>query len=100
MARAPTPSELAAQNRLLEAAELAEKSGMHALALERLDKLIDLYPSAELSHNARVERIRVLSAMGRSREAAEAARRYLDLYPHGFARAEAERAIAAEAQGP
>jgi hypothetical protein len=93
----PTPSELAAQNRLLEGAELARKSGMPALALERLDTLIDRYPNAELAHNARVQRMRLLASMGRSREAAQAARQYLELYPHGFARKEAQLQVAAEA---
>jgi hypothetical protein len=92
----PSPSELAAQNRLLEGAELARKSGMPALALERLQALIDRYPDAELAHNARVQRMRLLASMGRSREAAQAARQYLELYPHGFARQEAQRQLADE----
>lgn len=93
----PSPSELAAQNRLLEGAELARKSGMPALALERLETLVERYPEAELAHNARVQRMRLLASMGRSREATEAARQYLERYPHGFARKEAQRQISAEA---
>jgi len=93
--RAATPaSDLAAQNQLLEAAELAQKSGLTSLALARLDALIARYPDAELAHNARVERFRVLSLSGREREARAAAREYLDHHPHGFARAEAERLLA------
>jgi hypothetical protein len=95
----PTPeqqvsaSELAAQNRLLEAAELAQKSGMPGLALQRLDALIARYPDADLAHNARVERFRVLARMGRQSDAAAAARAYLDRHPSGFARQEAERLL-------
>jgi ferric-dicitrate binding protein FerR (iron transport regulator) len=88
------PSELAAQNRLLEAAELAQKSGLPLLAVERLDALISRYPDAELAHNARVERFRVLSLAGRRNEALAAARDYLEQHPNGFARAEAERLLA------
>jgi hypothetical protein len=90
-----TPSELAAQNRLLEAAELAQRSGMPALALQRLEVLIARYPEAELAHNARVERFRLLREMGLAREAELAARQYLQSHPNGFAREEAERLVAA-----
>jgi outer membrane protein assembly factor BamD (BamD/ComL family) len=91
--RAINPSELAAQNRLLEAAELARKQSMPELALSRLDTLIARYPDAELAHNARVERFRVLHAMGRDAEAVAAARDYLRRHPSGFARAEAQHLI-------
>jgi hypothetical protein len=86
-------SELAAQNRLLEAAELAQRSGMPGLALQRLETLITRYPDAELAHNARVERFRVLDAMGKKGDALAAARAYLERHPRGFARSEAERLI-------
>lgn len=92
--RRTPPSELAAQNRLLEAAELAQKSGLPMLAVQRLDALIARYPDAELAHNARVERFRVLNLAGRHSEAAAAARDYLEQHPDGFARAEAERLLA------
>ena len=84
-------SELAAQNRLLEGAELARKSGMPALALERLDTLIQRYPKAELAHNAHVQRFRLLWSMGHRAESMSAARQYLERYPDGFAREEAQR---------
>jgi hypothetical protein len=93
IAPAPTPSELAAQNRLLEAAELAQKSGLSALALQRLETLIARYPESELAHNARVQRLRLLLAMHRDQEAAAAARDYLDRHPRGFAHEEAEHAL-------
>ena len=90
-------SELAAQNRLLEGAELARKSGMPALALERLDQLLQRYPDAELAHNARVQRFRLLWSMGRKPEAVSAAQQYLERYPHGFAHEEAQRYVAGAA---
>lgn len=100
--RAAVPvSELAAQNRLLEAAELAQKSGMPGLALQRLETLMQRYPDAELAHNARVARFRLLNGMGRKIAAEAAAKDYLERYPHGFARDEAERlSEAAEAPAP
>ena len=87
------PSELAEQNRLLEAAELAQRGGMPALALERLELLIARYPDSELAHNARVERFRLLERSGRHAAAVSAARAYLERYPDGFARQEAESVL-------
>jgi ferric-dicitrate binding protein FerR (iron transport regulator) len=104
-ASAPEPSvavsasDLAAQNRLLEGAELARKSGMPALALERLDTLMQRYPDAELAHNARVQRFRLLWSMGRKAQAQSGARDYLERYPHGFARKEAEAYVDATTTG-
>lgn len=92
-ARAPSPSELAEQNRLLEAAELAQRGGMPTLAVERLERLIARYPESELAHNARVERFRVLERSGRHAAAVSAARAYLARHPDGFAREEAESLI-------
>lgn len=91
--RRSPPSELAAQNRLLEAAELARKQGLHELALSRLETLIARYPDAELAQNARVERFRVLRDMGREAAAVGAAREYLGHHPRGYARTEAQHLI-------
>jgi outer membrane protein assembly factor BamD (BamD/ComL family) len=85
------PSPLAEQNRLLQAAQLARRNGMPALALERLETLIERYPGSELTHNALVERFRLLASMGETAKARNAANEYLKRYPAGFARAEAER---------
>jgi hypothetical protein len=98
--RAVPASELAAQNRLLESAELAQKSAMPGLALQRLETLIARYPDAELAHNARVERFRILRAMGRESDASAAARVYLERHPDGFARSEAEQLLKASSQTP
>jgi TolA-binding protein len=86
-------SELAAQTRLLEAAELAQKSGLTDLALERFETLVARYPDSELAHNARVQRLRLLRSQHRDADAAAAAQDYLAHYPQGFAREEAERVL-------
>jgi FecR-like protein len=96
----PSPSDLAAQNQLLEAAELAQKSNMPGLALDRLAALIDRYPESDLSHNARVERFRILNGMGKRQQAAAAARAYLERHPDGFAREEARELIDALPAAP
>ncbi|HTV23773.1 MAG TPA: FecR domain-containing protein [Polyangiaceae bacterium] len=88
-----TPSELAAQNQLLEDAELARRNGSSLLALRQLDTLIQRFPDAELAHNARVQRFRLLQQLGRDADAAEAARDYLEHHPQGFARAEARELL-------
>jgi hypothetical protein len=93
---AGTPSDLAAQNRQLEAAELARKSRMPELALERFARLIELYPDSDLAQNARVARFRLLDAMGRREEAARAARSYLAQHPRGFAAGEARSLLERE----
>jgi hypothetical protein len=88
---APESSDLAAQNRLLDAAELAKESRMPELALERFERLIERYPDSELAQNARVARFRLLEEMGRHAGARAAAREYLVRHPRGFARDEARR---------
>lgn len=95
----PAPSELAAQNRLLEAAQLAKRSKMPELALERLERLLALHPGSDLAHNARVERFRLLAEMGRRDEARASAREYLEAHPRGFARSEAVRLLEGESAG-
>ncbi|HWO08647.1 MAG TPA: hypothetical protein VNN80_04185, partial [Polyangiaceae bacterium] len=88
-----TPSELAAQNQLIEDAERARSSGLPLLAARHLDTLITRYPEAELAHNARVQRFRLLRHMGRDADAIAAAEDYLQRYPEGFARDEARQLI-------
>ena len=88
-----TASELAAQNQLLEDAEHARSNGAPQLAERHLDTLIARYPEAELAHNARVQRFRLLRQMGRDSDAVAAADDYLQRYPRGFAREEARQLI-------
>jgi hypothetical protein len=86
-------SVLAEQNRLLQAAALAKRSGLPKLALARLQTLIDTYPRSELAHNARVEQFRLLRDTGETELARASARSYLERYPSGFAAAEARRLL-------
>jgi hypothetical protein len=51
------------------------------------------YPDGELAHNARVEHFRLLAETGDLDDARASARVYLERYPHGFARREADRLI-------
>jgi outer membrane protein assembly factor BamD (BamD/ComL family) len=76
---------------LLQAAQLARRSGMTELAIERLDRVISGFPASELAHNASVEKFRVLAEAGQLERARRAALEYLQRHPGGFARAEAQR---------
>lgn len=94
--RPPTASELAEQNRLLQGAALAKRSGLPRLALERLETLLERYPTSELAHNARVEHFRLLRDTGEDELARRSARTYLARYPNGFAAVEAKSVLDAE----
>ncbi len=80
---------LAQANALLASALEATRSGNDTLALARLDELLRRYPESPVADNARVERFRTLRRLGRDREAARAASKYLKGDPDGFARDEA-----------
>jgi ferric-dicitrate binding protein FerR (iron transport regulator) len=95
-----SPSVLAEQNRLFQAAALAKRSGLPKLALERLETLLETYPSSELAQNARVEHFRLLRDTGQSERARESARLYLERYPGGFAAAEAQRVLEGAVEPP
>ncbi|MGH7270505.1 MAG: hypothetical protein ACREJ3_08740, partial [Polyangiaceae bacterium] len=61
-------------------------------ALAGFARLLDTYPESPLAESATVERMRLLRAA--SPESAErVARAYLDRYPSGFARLEAEEIV-------
>jgi hypothetical protein len=81
-------SDLTPQNDLFSEAVSQKRSGNVSGALRTFDQLIARYPNAALAENALVERMRLLG--GSSQGRAEA-RRYLQLYPHGFAAAEAQK---------
>ena len=89
----PTDSDLGTQNRLFASAMNTRERRDYAGALRILDELIRRYPASGLAQDAHVERFRTLQQMGDTEGAARAARRYLALYPSGFAREEA-RALA------
>lgn len=82
-------SQLAEQNRLLQSALDARKSGDPTRALAVLDELLTRFPKSPLAQAARVERFRCLEQAGKHAAAAAEAQKYLADYPDGFARAEA-----------
>lgn len=86
----PAPrGTLAQANALLASALEASREGNDTLALARLDELLRRFPDSPVADNARVERFRTLRRLGRDREAARAASKYLKGDPDGFARDEA-----------
>lgn len=90
----PSPSStLAEENNLFAEGMLARRNGQLALALIKMDRLLETYPSGHLAENAAAERIRLLRVLDPAR-APLAARQYLKQYPAGFARADAEATLA------
>jgi hypothetical protein len=90
----PPSSDLAAQNDLFERATARKRAGDAAGAVAGFDQLLALYPSSHLAQSARAERMKLLRGIDRDRARA-AARDYLDRYPTGFARADAEVILSA-----
>jgi len=88
-ARRDETSTLEATNRLFADAKRARREGRNADALALLDQLVSKYPRSVLAQEARVERYRALSKLGRTAEARRAAAAYLAHYPNGFAASEA-----------
>lgn len=86
-----SPSTLTAENALLERALAAARAGNDERALRLLDNLLDTYPKSTLAPNAKVERFRALRRLGKTRDAAAQARRYLNEHPDGMADDEARR---------
>lgn len=88
-------STLWRQNALYAAALAAARAGDRTRALQRLDELERGYPEGPLGEVAAVERLRLLGP-GAPADRRAAARAYLRRFPDGFARAEAERALAGD----
>jgi TolA-binding protein len=82
-------STLKQENRLFRAAVDARNTGDDARAVRFFDQLLSKYPKSAVVQEARVERFRALRRLGRDREAAKAARRYLVEHGDGFAEDEA-----------
>jgi TolA-binding protein len=80
---------LARENRAFAAAMARRNAGELSQALSELERWLDRYPDSVLQQEARVEQFRLLARLGRSHEAARAARSYLGDYPDGYAREEA-----------
>jgi hypothetical protein len=82
-------TDLGGQNSAFAAAMRARKEGDDARAARILDDFIAHYPESPLAEDAHVERFRALVHIGDRDRESQAARRYLALYPNGFARDEA-----------
>ncbi|MEY2935012.1 MAG: hypothetical protein RL033_5761, partial [Pseudomonadota bacterium] len=80
---------LAQENRAFAAAMARRNAGELSQALSALEHWLVRYPDSVLQQEARVEQFRLLARLGRSREAARAARSYLGDYRDGYAREEA-----------
>jgi hypothetical protein len=81
--------ELADSNARFAHAMSLKKSGEPAAALRVLERLLRRYPGSPLVQELRVERLRLLRALGRTGAAAREAVRYLREFPDGYAAAEA-----------
>ena len=86
-------STLAEENNLFAEGILARRSGNLSLALDKMDRFLEKYPANYLAENAAVERMRLLRALDPTK-ATVAARQYLQRYPTGFARGDAETILA------
>lgn len=91
----PARSPLTEQNDLYSQAMREKQEGLSAAAIATLDQLLEKYPHGPLSESARLQRMRILGATDRTR-AVGAATEYLERYPSGFGRAEAEALAAGE----
>ena len=87
-------SELAAQNALFADAMASKTRGDTASALTSLDFLLQKYPRTPLREAAEAQRMNLVAGTDRAR-AVGLAQGYLIRYPHGFARADAEKIIGA-----
>lgn len=85
----PPHSTLADENRLFKEAAEATRVGDTDGALRQLDSLLERYPASPLAQTALVRKLRLLEKAGRSEAAITAAKRYVELYPDGFAKSEA-----------
>jgi hypothetical protein len=85
--------ELADLNERFARAMTLKKNGEPQKALRVLDRLSRRYPGSPLAQELRVERLRLLRAVGRSRAASIEASRYLREYPDGYAAAEARELV-------
>lgn len=82
-------STLQQENRLFRRAVDARNRGDDAKAVQFFEQLLAKYPASALAQEAKVERFRALKRLGRDRDAARQARRYLIDHGNGFATDEA-----------
>jgi ferric-dicitrate binding protein FerR (iron transport regulator) len=83
-------STLSRQNDLFADAARKRRSGDVSSALRLYGEFVRTYPNSPLTQNARVEIMRLTSSQD-AKAASRQARRYLNDYPNGFAREEAEK---------
>jgi len=83
---------LVEQNDLFAEGVAARKRGDASAAISAYGRLIEKYPGSALVENAMVERMRLFGRSDSDAARREAAR-YLERYPSGFARAEANRLL-------
>lgn len=89
---APVVDALTRQNELYARAQAAAQAGRLSEALEQLEQLMREYPTGALAETALLEKVRWLKAAAPAR-AREAAQAYLDQFPRGVGRAEAEALV-------
>jgi ferric-dicitrate binding protein FerR (iron transport regulator) len=85
----PPASDLAAQNDQFEKAVARKRANDVPGAIAAFDEFLAKYPGSHLVQSARAERMKLLRSVDRDRARA-AAKSYLDAYPNGFARHDAE----------
>lgn len=86
----PAASELAAQNALFADAMASKARGDTASALTSIEFLLQKYPRTPLREAAEAQRMKLVATTEPAR-AVGLAQGYLLRYPHGFARADAEK---------
>ncbi|HEX3775250.1 MAG TPA: FecR domain-containing protein [Polyangiaceae bacterium] len=88
-ARAAESSSLAEQNDLFAAGMAARRSGDARIAVAKFQELLTRYPASALAESAFAETMRAESTLNHS-EAQRLARNYLQRFPDGFARRDAQ----------
>ena len=87
--QAVVSSTLQEENRLFRLAVDARNRGDDSSAVRQFGQLLSKYPESALAQEAKVEQFRALKRLGRARDAAREARRYLIEHGNGFAEEEA-----------
>jgi ferric-dicitrate binding protein FerR (iron transport regulator) len=85
--------QLADQNARFARAMHLKKGGEPARALRELERIVRKYPGSPLAQECSVERLRLLASLGRTRQAAREAKRYLREFPDGYAVREARELL-------
>jgi hypothetical protein len=88
--------ELSDQNARFARAMQLKKNGESSSALRELERLVRKYPGSPLGQELRVERLRLFVSLGRTRQAAREAKRYLREFPDGYAAREAQELLSGQ----